>query len=164
MTARLMSWALFLLVRLPEALAKLRSEIELVTEGSHELSRAKISKMNYLRCVINESQRLYPQRPVNIRAATKTTFLPSGGGLDRRFPVLIPKGTGVGYSFYHMHRLKSSYEEFALAEASCAIVRTIQTFPELRLPPEPPSVPPGEEKQALTFVAMSAEGCKVLLE
>jgi cytochrome P450 len=55
-TACLMSWAFFLLVRHPEALAKLRSEIQLVTGGSRELSRAKISKMTYLRCVINESE------------------------------------------------------------------------------------------------------------
>ncbi|KAL2699682.1 hypothetical protein AAEP93_009657 [Penicillium crustosum] len=199
-TACLMSWAFFLLVRHPEALAKLRSEIQLVTGGSHELTRAKISKMAYLRCVINESQRLYPQLPVNVRVAAKTTFLPSGGGPDGKSPVLIPKNTGVGYSVYHMHRLKSVYgedansfrperwlgteldgvgwgfmpfhggpriclgKEFALTEASHAIIRIIQSFPELRLPPETPSVPPGEEKQALTIVVMSAEGCKVLLD
>ncbi|CAG8900248.1 unnamed protein product [Penicillium egyptiacum] len=199
-TACLMSWALFLLVRHPEALGKLRSEIQLVTGGSRELSRAKISKMTYLRCVINETQRLYPQLPVNVRVASKTTFLPSGGGPDGKSPVLIPKDTGVGYSVYHMHRLKSVYgedansfrperwlgseldgigwgfmpfhggpriclgKEFALTEASHAIIRIIQTFPELRLPPETPIVPPGEEKQALTIVVMSAEGCKVLLD
>ncbi|OQE24807.1 hypothetical protein PENFLA_c009G03510 [Penicillium flavigenum] len=199
-TACLMSWAFFLLVRHPKALAKLRSEIQLVTGGSRELSRAKISKMTYLRCVINETQRLYPQLPVNVRVAAKTTFLPSGGGPDGKSPVLIPKNTGVGYSVYHMHRLKSVYgedansfrperwlgseldgigwgfmpfhggpriclgKEFALTEASHAIIRIIQTFPELRLPPETPIVPPGEEKQALTIVVMSAEGCKVLLE
>ena len=55
-------------------------------------------------------------------------------------------------------------EELALGEASCAIIRIIQTFPELRLPPETPIVPPGEEKQALTIVVTSAEGCKVLLD
>ena len=55
-------------------------------------------------------------------------------------------------------------EEFALTEASHAIIRIIQTFPELRLPPGAPIVPPGEEKQALTIVVMSAEGCKVLLD
>jgi hypothetical protein len=55
-------------------------------------------------------------------------------------------------------------EDFALTEASYAIVRIIQTFPELRLPPETPNVPPGEEKQALTIVVSSAEGCKVLLD
>ncbi|KAJ5958206.1 uncharacterized protein N7479_005356 [Penicillium vulpinum] len=157
-TACLMSWVFFLLVRHPETLAKLRNEIQHITGGSHELSRAKISKMQYLRCVINEAQRLYPQLPVNVRVATKTTFLPSGGGPDRRSPVLIPEGTGVELT------LTELAEEFALTEASCAIVRIIQTFPEIRLPPETPSVPPGEEKQALTIVVISADGCKVLLD
>lgn len=61
-------------------------------------------------------------------------------------------------------RLTQFAEELALGEASCAIIRIIQTFPELRLPPRTPSVPPGEEKQVLTIVVMSAEGCKVLLD
>lgn len=39
--------------------------------------------------------------------------MPSGGGPDGKSPVLIPKGTGVGYSVYHMHRLKSLYGEDA---------------------------------------------------
>jgi hypothetical protein len=56
--------------------------------------------------------------------------------------------------------LLTETEEFALTEASCAIIRIIQTFPELRLPPEIPS----EEKGALIIVVMSAEGCKVLLQ
>ncbi|KAJ5907749.1 Cytochrome P450 E-class CYP52 [Penicillium taxi] len=57
-----------------------------------------------------------------------------------------------------------AYIEFALVEASYTIIRIIQTFPELRLPPEASSVPPREEKQALTIIVMSAEGCKVLLD
>jgi hypothetical protein len=60
--------------------------------------------------------------------------------------------------------LTQSAEELALGEASCAIIRILQTFSELRLPSETPNVRPGEEKQALTIVVMSAEGCKVLLE
>lgn len=53
--------------------------------------------------------RLYPQLPVNIRVAVKTTVIPSGGGPDGNSPVLIPKGTGVAYSVYHMHRRKDLY-------------------------------------------------------
>ena len=45
--------------------------------------------------------------------AVRTTLIPSGGGLDRQSPVLIRKGTGVGYSVYHMHRLKELYGEDA---------------------------------------------------
>jgi hypothetical protein len=54
-------------------------------------------------------------------------------------------------------------EEFALIEASYGIVKIIQTFPNLRLPPGQPKEPTGQEKQNLTIVVSSAEGCKVLL-
>lgn len=55
-------------------------------------------------------------------------------------------------------------EDFALMEASCGIVRIIQTFPNLRLPPGYPQEPTGQEKQALTIVISSADGCKVQLQ
>lgn len=48
-------------------------------------------------------------------------------------------------------------------EASCGIVRIIQAFPNVRLPPDVPKEPTGQEKQSLTIVVSSAEGCKVLL-
>lgn len=54
-------------------------------------------------------------------------------------------------------------EEFALMEASCGIIRIIQKFPDLRLPPGIPQVPTGQERQSLTIVVSSAEGCKVML-
>lgn len=55
-------------------------------------------------------------------------------------------------------------EDFALMEASCAIIRIIQTFPNLRLPPGLPQEPTGLERQSLTIVISSADGCKVLLK
>jgi hypothetical protein len=48
-------------------------------------------------------------------------------------------------------------------EASCGIVRVIQTFPNIRLPPDLPREATGQEKQSLTIVVSSAEGSKVLL-
>ena len=59
--------------------------------------------------------------------------------------------------------LNVSPEDFALTEASYAIVQIIQSFPDLRIPPKTPIVTPGEERQALTIVVMSAEGCKVVM-
>jgi cytochrome P450 len=41
---------------------------------------------------------------VNSRTAVKTTVLPVGGGVDGQSPVLVPKGTMVGYSEYSMQR------------------------------------------------------------
>lgn len=54
-------------------------------------------------------------------------------------------------------------EEFALIEASYGIVRVLQAFPNLRLSPQEPQEPTGQEKQSLTIVVSSAEGCRVLL-
>jgi cytochrome P450 len=39
----------------------------------------------------------------------KTTVLPTGGGPDRKSPVLVPKGTAVAYSVYTMHRRPDLY-------------------------------------------------------
>ncbi|KAJ5685212.1 hypothetical protein N7536_007831 [Penicillium majusculum] len=79
---------------------------------------------------------------------------------------LGPELVGVSWGFMPFHGGPKIClgKEFALTEASHAIIRIIQTFPGLRLPPETPILPPGEEKQALTIVVMSAEGCKVLLD
>lgn len=43
----------------------------------------------------------------------KTTLVPHGGGPDRCSPVLIRRGTGIGYSVYHMHRRKDLYGDDA---------------------------------------------------
>lgn len=55
------------------------------------------------------ANRLYAIVPVNVRMATKTTALPRGGGPDGLSPVLIPKGMGIGFSPYHMHRDRDTY-------------------------------------------------------
>lgn len=113
-------------MRHPEVLAKLRKQITSVIPEGHEVTRSHIAKTPFLRCVINESKlvhlqlssvlslilpahRLYPQLPVNVRVALRTTLLPSGGGPDGNSPVLISKGTGCGWSTYHMHRMTSLY-------------------------------------------------------
>lgn len=46
---------------------------------------------------------------MNVRFANKATVLPRGGGADGEAPFLLPKGSGIGWSAYHMHRLESIY-------------------------------------------------------
>jgi hypothetical protein len=48
-------------------------------------------------------------------------------------------------------------------EASCAIIRIVQNFPRLALPPGVAREPVGMERQTLTIVLSSADGCKVIL-
>ncbi|KAK8090116.1 cytochrome P450 [Apiospora hydei] len=55
-------------------------------------------------------------------------------------------------------------EDYALMESSYAIVRILQKYPNIRLPPNIPNLPVGEERQHLSIVLTSAEGTKVLLE
>jgi hypothetical protein len=55
-------------------------------------------------------------------------------------------------------------EEFASLEASYAIVRIIQAYPDVRVPDDEPDVEIGKEKQTLTLVVASGEGCRVVLK
>jgi hypothetical protein len=48
-------------------------------------------------------------------------------------------------------------------EASYAIVRILQAFPNLKLPPGVPNEPVGAEKQSFTIVLSPLEGVDVLL-
>ncbi|KAH7146911.1 n-alkane-inducible cytochrome P450 [Dactylonectria estremocensis] len=65
----------------------------------------ELKSMTYLTWVLNETLRLYPAVPVNIRTANKDAYLPVGGGPDGKDPIFVPKGQDVMYSVYSMHRL-----------------------------------------------------------
>ncbi|KAI4227579.1 MAG: hypothetical protein L6R36_002280 [Xanthoria steineri] len=198
-TACLLSWTFFLLARHPHVLGRLKEEIASVVGSDVNITRTHIQKMGYLKCILNETLRLYPPIPLNVRFAKNTTWLPQGGGPNGDSPVLVRKGTGIGLVPYYMHRRKDIYGEdamafrperwqgpeledigwaympfhggprlclgkdFALMEASCLIVRILQEFPDIRLPPGHSIVPTGQEKQELTVFLKSADGCKVVV-
>lgn len=48
-------------------------------------------------------------------------------------------------------------------ETSYAIIKILQTYPNIRLPPSEPNEPVGAERQDLSIVLSSADGVKVLL-
>jgi cytochrome P450 len=52
-------------------------------------------------------------------------------------------------------------EDFALMEASYTVVRLLQTFPDIELPEGESVEPVGSERQTLTLVLSSADGCRV---
>ncbi|KAI4264891.1 MAG: hypothetical protein L6R42_000005 [Xanthoria sp. 1 TBL-2021] len=106
-TACLLAWTFFLLVRHPKALAKLREEVSSTFNGSTNIIRSELRRMNYLQNVLKE--RLYPPVPVNSRTAIRNTILPVGGGPDMKSPVFVAKGEGIAYSVYSMHRRPDLY-------------------------------------------------------
>ncbi len=57
--------------------------------------------------MLNETLRLYPSVPFNLRVALRDTTLPSGGGSSGTLPVAVLKNTSVAYSVLSMHRLQS---------------------------------------------------------
>ncbi|KIM98612.1 hypothetical protein OIDMADRAFT_105115 [Oidiodendron maius Zn] len=102
-TASLLSITFFILAREPDVWNRLRAEVQKL--GRRKPSYEELHSMTYLTWVLNETLRLYPIVPFNVRMANKDTFLPVGGGPDGKYPVYVAKGQEVIYSVYTMHRL-----------------------------------------------------------
>lgn len=108
-TAGLLSFCMFELSRNPEIWEKLKENVyEHFGSGDDarvdDISFESLKKCEYLKYVINETLRLYPNVPVNYRYATRHTTLPRGAGDHGEKPVLIKKGTVLGYVISKTHR------------------------------------------------------------
>ncbi|KAJ6036770.1 n-alkane-inducible cytochrome P450 [Penicillium herquei] len=109
-TAAFLSITFFLLSRRKDVWSKLRAE---VLKFDKRPSFEELKSMKYLTWVMNETLRLYPIIPLNVRMANKNTTLPTGGGACGTLPVFVPKGQEVMYSAYNAHRLPEVYGEDA---------------------------------------------------
>jgi cytochrome P450 len=113
-TASLLSNLFFMLSRQPEVYSRLAEEIRGIAPTTDQApSLEQLKSMKYLRACINESLRLHPPIPRNSREALRDTTLPVGGGSDGTAPILVPKGTQVGYQVFSMHRREDVYGEDA---------------------------------------------------
>ncbi|KAK8086918.1 cytochrome P450 [Apiospora phragmitis] len=105
-TAGTPSWAFYELAAYPENWARLREEV-LSTVGSHKApTYDDLKNLRYLRYMLNETLRLYPAVPYNMRAALQDTTLPGGPG---RSDNAVLKGDTVAYSPYVMQRRRDLY-------------------------------------------------------
>lgn len=101
-TAAVLTWAVFLLAQHPDKMKKAQAEIDaVVSQGAITLESLK--KLEYVRLIISESLRLYPQPPLLIRRSLKPDVLPGGYNGDKDGHK-IPAGTDIFISVYNLHR------------------------------------------------------------
>ncbi|KAI9898948.1 hypothetical protein N3K66_005409 [Trichothecium roseum] len=108
-TASTLSWAMYELGRHPAVVRRLRAEILDAVGPERTPTYEDLKGMTYLRHVLNETLRLYPSVPFNVRLALRDTTLPRGGGPDGSQPVAVLKDTPIGYSTLVMHRRPDLY-------------------------------------------------------
>ena len=109
-TASTLSWLFLELSRNPRVVEKLRAEIkDMIGDSDRPPTYQEVKDMRYLTWTINETLRLYPVVPFNVRTSLNDTTLPHGAGPDGLDPVGVPKDTPVGYSTLVMQRRRDLY-------------------------------------------------------
>ncbi|MCL7027869.1 hypothetical protein MKW94_017078 [Papaver nudicaule] len=101
-TAAVLTWAIFLLAQNPEKMRKAQAEIDSVI-GRGKTTYECVKKLEYIRLIVVESLRLYPQPPLLIRRSLKSDVLPGGYNGDKD-GYAIPAGTDIFISVYNLHR------------------------------------------------------------
>lgn len=108
-TACTLSWLFWELARHPELVRDLRREIE-EHVGFHRMpSYQNLKNMKTLQHTLNETLRLYPVVPFNVRSSLKDTTLPHGGGPNGDEPIGILKDTPIAYSPHYMQLTQDIY-------------------------------------------------------
>uniref|UniRef100_A0ACD5V8Z0 Uncharacterized protein n=2 Tax=Avena sativa TaxID=4498 RepID=A0ACD5V8Z0_AVESA len=101
-TAAVLTWSIFLLAQNPTKMRKAQAEIDAVLNNG-AITADKLKKLEYIRLIIVESLRLYPQPPLLIRRSLRPDKLPGGyNGAKEGYE--IPAGTDLFLSIYNLHR------------------------------------------------------------
>ncbi|KAI9001370.1 cytochrome P450 monooxygenase pc-3 [Trametes punicea] len=101
-TAAALTFGVYLLSQHPAVLKRLREEIiervGLVRRPTYD----DIRDMKYLRAFLNETLRLYPPVPFNIRCSINEGLLPNPD--PQGLPIYIAPKTAIAYATFNMHR------------------------------------------------------------
>ncbi|XP_062218316.1 cytochrome P450 97B2, chloroplastic-like isoform X2 [Phragmites australis] len=101
-TAAVLTWSVFLLAQNPTKMSKAQAEIDSVLSNG-AITVECLKKMEYIKSIIVESLRLYPQPPLLIRRSLRPDKLPGGyNGAKEGYE--IPAGTDIFVSIYNLHR------------------------------------------------------------
>ncbi|PPR04351.1 hypothetical protein CVT24_013203 [Panaeolus cyanescens] len=113
-TAATLTYIIYFLAIYPDVLTRLREEIISKVGHSRRPDYDDVRDMKFLRAVINETLRLYPIVPFNVRESVNATTWTSEDPNEK--PFFIPAGTKTSYSVFMMHRRKDLWgpdaEEF----------------------------------------------------
>ena len=102
-TATTIEWAMSLLLNHPEVLQKVKAEIDKQVGDERLINDLDLAKLPYLRCVINETLRLYPTSPLLLPHFSSADC--TVGGFH------IPQGTILLVNAWSMHRDPKFWEE-----------------------------------------------------
>ncbi len=91
----------------PASWSRLRKEVLSVLGQNGAPTYANLKSMKFIQNVINETLRLYPIVPFNVRTSLVDTTLPRGGGPLGEDPITVPAKTEVSYLTLLMHRHQS---------------------------------------------------------
>ncbi|KAJ7031138.1 cytochrome P450 [Mycena alexandri] len=101
-TAATLTYSVYMLAEHPDIAERLRKEI-LDTVGSSKMpTYDDLRGMKYLRAFINETLRLYPPVPFDLRASKRATTWPTTKPGAK--PLYIPPNISCRYSVFLMHR------------------------------------------------------------
>ncbi|KAH9931765.1 cytochrome P450 monooxygenase pc-3 [Amylocystis lapponica] len=103
-TMTTLTFAIYLLSLHPDVFKRLRKEVLDQVGPSRMPTFDDVRDMKYLRAVLNETLRLYPAVPWNVRTAVDDTTVPNPDPAGK--PIFVPKGTSLAYSVFVMHRRK----------------------------------------------------------
>ncbi|CAL5383806.1 unnamed protein product [Camellia sinensis] len=98
-----MEWAVSLLLNHPEALQKVRTEIDNQVGPGQLLEDSDLSKLPYLHCIINETLRLFPVAPLLLPHFSSEDCVADGFN--------IPRGTTLLVNAWAIHRDPNSWDE-----------------------------------------------------
>ncbi|KAK1999444.1 cytochrome P450 [Colletotrichum falcatum] len=106
-TAQALTWTFYLLMEHPEVMAKVREEIDQVTEDSQDTLDKAISEqgrpasMPYISAVFCEALRIFPPIPFEIKQAVQATTLPDG--------TFLPQNAVIVWCTWAMNRSRITW-------------------------------------------------------
>ncbi|KAI0650234.1 cytochrome P450 monooxygenase pc-3 [Trametes meyenii] len=101
-TAAALTFCVYLLSQHPVVLKRLREEIIEHVGSTRRPTYDDIRNMKYLRACLNETLRLYPPVPFDLRFSINEGIIPNPDPTGK--PIYIPPKTAISYSIFNMHR------------------------------------------------------------